>query len=86
MASCEAWLLMNVYRLNRHMELNEFKTIFYWEWTHRMIGRFIGAAFILPGLYFASRGYMSKRVMKQTFGITALLGFQVKQRDFVWMD
>ncbi|KAJ8662623.1 hypothetical protein O0I10_001585 [Lichtheimia ornata] len=62
--------------LNRHMELNEFKTIFYWEWTHRIIGRFIGAAFILPGLYFASRGYMSKRVMKQTFGITALLGFQ----------
>ncbi|KAG0172464.1 Cytochrome c oxidase assembly protein cox15, partial [Apophysomyces sp. BC1015] len=62
--------------LNRHMELKEFKTIFYWEWSHRMIGRFIGGAFILPGLYFASRGYMTKRVAKQAFGITALLGFQ----------
>lgn len=62
--------------LNRHMTLEEFKNIFYWEWSHRMIGRFIGMSFVLPGLYFASRGYMSKRVMKQTFGISCLLGFQ----------
>ncbi|KAI9499089.1 COX15/CtaA family [Zychaea mexicana] len=62
--------------LNRHMTLDEFKNIFYWEWSHRMIGRFIGAAFILPGLYFASRGYMTRRVAKQTFGITCMLGFQ----------
>ncbi|KAI9031765.1 cytochrome oxidase assembly protein-domain-containing protein [Phycomyces nitens] len=62
--------------LNRHMTLEEFKKIFYWEWSHRMIGRFIGASFILPGLFFASRGYMNKRVMKQTFGISCLLGFQ----------
>lgn len=41
-----------------------------------MIGRFIGMTFILPGLYFAKRGYMTRRVAKQTFGITALLGFQ----------
>lgn len=60
------------------MTLAEFKNIFYWEWSHRMIGRFIGVSFILPGLYFASRGHMSKRVAKQTFGITALLGFQVR--------
>ncbi|KAI8357869.1 cytochrome oxidase assembly protein-domain-containing protein [Choanephora cucurbitarum] len=62
--------------LNRHMTLDEFKNIFYWEWSHRMIGRFIGMSFILPGLYFAKKGYMSKRVAKQTFGITCLLGFQ----------
>ncbi|KAI8144370.1 COX15/CtaA family [Fennellomyces sp. T-0311] len=62
--------------LNRHMTLDEFKNIFYWEWSHRMIGRFIGASFILPGLYFASRGHMTRRVAKQTFGITCMLGFQ----------
>ncbi|KAI9255188.1 COX15/CtaA family [Phascolomyces articulosus] len=62
--------------LNRHMTLDEFKNIFYWEWSHRMIGRFIGATFILPGLFFASRGYMTRRVAKQSFGITCLLGFQ----------
>lgn len=62
------------------MTLEEFKNIFYWEWSHRMIGRFIGMSFVLPGLYFASRGYMSKRVMKQTFGISCLLGFQVNKK------
>ncbi|KAG2182412.1 hypothetical protein INT43_007342 [Umbelopsis isabellina] len=62
--------------LNRHMTIDEFKNIFYWEWSHRMLGRFIGTAFILPGLYFASRGYMTKKVAKQCFGITAMLGFQ----------
>ncbi|ORX55672.1 cytochrome oxidase assembly [Hesseltinella vesiculosa] len=62
--------------LNRHMQLEEFKSIFYWEWSHRMIGRFIGATFILPGLYFAKRGYMTRRVAKQVFGITCILGFQ----------
>ncbi|KAI8070999.1 cytochrome oxidase assembly protein-domain-containing protein [Gongronella butleri] len=62
--------------LNRHMTLDEFKNIFYWEWSHRMIGRFIGATFILPGLFFASRGYMTRRVAKQVFGISCVLGFQ----------
>lgn len=62
------------------MTLPEFKNIFYWEWSHRMIGRFIGVSFILPGIYFASKGHMSKRVAKQTFGITCLLGFQVSKK------
>jgi len=68
------------------MNLEEFKNIFYWEWSHRMLGRFIGAAFIIPGLYFASRGYMTKKVAWQTFGISSMLGFQVgvawKQRKW----
>lgn len=42
-----------------------------------MLGRFIGAAFIIPGLYFASRGYMTKKVAWQTLGISSMLGFQV---------
>ncbi|KAI9354911.1 cytochrome oxidase assembly protein-domain-containing protein [Pilaira anomala] len=62
--------------LNRNMTIEEFKNIFYWEWSHRMIGRFIGVSFILPGLYFASKGHMSRRVAKQTFAITSLIGFQ----------
>ncbi|GAA5803099.1 hypothetical protein HPULCUR_008574 [Helicostylum pulchrum] len=58
------------------MKIEEFKNIFYWEWSHRMIGRFIGVSFILPGIYFASKGQMSRRVAKQTLAITSLLGFQ----------
>ncbi|RUS32455.1 cytochrome oxidase assembly protein-domain-containing protein [Jimgerdemannia flammicorona] len=62
--------------LNRHMTLHEFKSIFYWEWVHRMIGRLIGVSFIVPGLYFAARGYMSPATKNVVFGITALVGFQ----------
>src|SRR3954452_24975147 len=34
--------------LNSGMTLGEFKTIFWWEWTHRLMVRVIGAAFLLP--------------------------------------
>src|SRR6476469_6500519 len=39
-------------QLNHQMTLHEFKTIFWWEWTHRLMGRLIGAAFLLPFLFF----------------------------------
>ena len=37
------------------MTLGEFKTIYWWEWTHRLLGRLIGAAFLLPFLFFLWR-------------------------------
>ncbi len=42
--------------LNSGMTLDEFKTIYWWEWTHRLLGRIIGAAFLLPFLWFLWRG------------------------------
>ncbi|KAI8984543.1 COX15/CtaA family [Mycotypha africana] len=62
--------------LNRNMELNDFKGIFYWEWSHRMIGRFIGLTLALPALYFAQRGYMTKAVQKRSLFILSVMGFQ----------
>ncbi|KAG0366689.1 Cytochrome c oxidase assembly protein cox15 [Mortierella sp. AD032] len=62
--------------LNHGMTLEEFKRIFYYEWSHRMLGRAIGAAFILPGLYFASRGMLSKAIARRSWIIGALIGFQ----------
>src|SRR4030081_1593654 len=44
------------YQLNPGMTLDAFKTIFWWEWTHRLLGRLIGAAFLLPFLWFLARG------------------------------
>ena len=38
--------------LNPDMTLDGFKAIFWWEWTHRLLARIVGAAFILPGLWF----------------------------------
>ena len=37
---------------NYSMSLNEFKTIFWWEWVHRFLGRLIGILFLLPLIFF----------------------------------
>src|SRR5262249_9054902 len=34
--------------LNRGMTLGQFKTIYWWEWTHRLLARTTGAVFLLP--------------------------------------
>lgn len=45
------------YRLeNAGMALAEFKSIFWWEYLHRLWGRLIGAAFGLPLIWFLLRG------------------------------
>lgn len=38
------------------MSLEEFQYIYYWEWGHRMLGRFVGVCFAAPWAYFAMRG------------------------------
>src|ERR1700683_4889348 len=43
-------------KLNSDMTLEGFKTIFWWEWSHRLLARVIGAAFVLPALWFWRRG------------------------------
>ena len=37
---------------NFSMSLSEFKVIFWWEWAHRFLGRFIGITFLIPLIYF----------------------------------
>jgi len=38
--------------INKNITLEEFQYIFWWEWTHRFVARFLGVVFILPFLYF----------------------------------
>ena len=38
---------------NFDMTMNEFKTIFWWEWFHRFLGRLIGISFFIPLIYFS---------------------------------
>ena len=47
--------------LNFNMTLDEFKVIFYWEYFHRMLARFIGIFFLLPLIFF----YFSKKIKKE---------------------
>ena len=44
--------------LNRGMSLDQFKTIYWWEWSHRLLARLVGAAFLLPFLFFLWRGWI----------------------------
>jgi len=38
--------------VNFDMNLDEFKSIFFWEWFHRVLGRTIGIVFIIPFVWF----------------------------------
>jgi cytochrome c oxidase assembly protein subunit 15 len=44
--------------VNKGMSLAEFQFIYWWEWSHRFLGRFIGVAFALPFLFFWLRGQL----------------------------
>ena len=74
----EAYKTIPQYReLNAGMNLAEFKTIFWWEWSHRLLGRAIGVAYLLPFLWFLWRGVLGadlKRRLWLIFGLGALQG------------
>src|SRR5271169_1543924 len=64
-------------QLNAGMSLSEFKTIFWWEWSHRLLGRAIGVAYLLPFLWFLWRGVLGadlRRRLWVIFGLGALQG------------
>ncbi len=62
--------------LNAGMSLAEFKTIFWWEWSHRLLGRVIGAVYLLPFLYFLWRGALSAELKRRLWMIFALGALQ----------
>jgi cytochrome c oxidase assembly protein subunit 15 len=58
--------------LNAGMSLADFKTIFLWEYVHRLWGRLIGLVYALPFLYFVLRGRILRRLAWPLAGIFAL--------------
>ncbi|TDI79597.1 MAG: heme A synthase [Bacteroidetes bacterium] len=63
-------------KLNYDFSLQDFKDIFFWEWLHRVIGRFIGVVFIIPFLYFLFRKQLSRSTIKKCLILLCLGGFQ----------
>ncbi|MBN9582265.1 MAG: COX15/CtaA family protein [Afipia sp.] len=73
----EAYKTIPQYReMNLGMSLSEFKTIFWWEWGHRLLGRLIGAVFLLPFLWFLWRGVLPADLKRRLWVIFALGGLQ----------
>ena len=51
---------------NYNLSLSEFKTIFFWEYLHRMIGRLLGLVFIIPFVYFLITKQLDKKLIIRT--------------------
>ncbi|XP_054493319.1 heme A synthase COX15 [Agelaius tricolor] len=62
--------------LNHDMTLPEFKFIWYMEYSHRMWGRAVGLAYLLPAAYFWHRGCLSPPLKGRVLALCALVCFQ----------
>ena len=62
--------------IKRGMSLEEFKTIYWWEWAHRFLGRLIGAAFFVPFVVFWLAGYIPRILLPRLAGLFVLGGLQ----------
>src|ERR1700753_2181701 len=61
---------------NRGMTLEGFKGIFWWEWSHRLLGRLLGVVFLLPFIGFAVTGGIPERDWPRMGLLFALGGLQ----------
>ena len=62
--------------LNPDMTLAGFKTIFWWEWSHRLLARIVGAAFVLPALWFWLTGRFKGALGREVLVATGLLALE----------
>ncbi len=65
-------------KVNEGMSLDDFKFIYWWEWGHRALGRMIGAAFVVPFLWFAGLRKIERALAPKLliiFGLGGLQGF-----------
>jgi cytochrome c oxidase assembly protein subunit 15 len=63
-------------QMNQDMTLDGFKTIFWWEWAHRLLARGVGFIFALPLVYFAATRRIERGLAPKLVGILALGGLQ----------
>lgn len=63
-------------QVNRGMSLDEFRTIFWWEWVHRQWGRLIGLVFLAGFLWLWLRGKLRSGLAPHIVALFALGGLQ----------
>ena len=62
--------------INKGMTLEAFKVIYWWEWAHRFLARFVGLVFALPFAVFWVMGKLEKPLKPRLFALLALGGLQ----------
>lgn len=63
-------------QVNKGMSIDEFKSIFWWEYFHRLLGRLIGLVFFVPFVYFLIRKQIDRSLGIKLTGIFILGGLQ----------
>ena len=92
-----AWLeIFNKYKMfpefqkiNKNMDLSGFKSIFWLEYLHRLWGRLIGLAFLIPFIVFCAYGWVSRELAPKLIlmfflgGLQAVLGWYMVKSGLV---
>ncbi len=77
LAAFEKYKLIPEYQVqNSGMVLSDFKFIYWWEWAHRFLGRFIGVAFALPLIYFTLTRRIERTLWPKLLALFILGGAQ----------
>ena len=63
-------------KVNRGMSLDEFKRIYWWEWGHRQLARFLGLIFAVPLIWFWVRRRIPQALRWPLVGILGLGALQ----------
>lgn len=61
---------------NFHMDVHQFKSIFWFEYSHRLLGRIIGMVFLIPFLFFLIARRFEKHMIPQLLTMFVLGGLQ----------
>jgi heme a synthase len=64
------------HQVNKGMTVDEFKSIFWWEWSHRNLGRLIGFAFLIPFLILLIQGRVERALIPRLTLLFVLGGLQ----------
>ena len=63
-------------KINYDFNLSDFKSIFWWEYIHRLFGRLIGIVFIVPFIWFLVKGRFEKNILGKVLFLFLLGGLQ----------
>lgn len=81
LAEFEKYKQFPEYQQRKNMTLSEFKGIFAWEYGHRMLGRTVGFAYVVPMAYY----FLRKRLPRELYGRFAFLfGLGATQGGIGW--
>ena len=61
---------------NSSMTLEQFKTIYWWEYIHRLLGRFVGLFYLIPLFYFTFKKLIKRNSLISLYLILTLIFFQ----------